>query len=353
MRLQMILDAPTFELVLTPEAALSIVQKEVQKKHWAKWEVEDIRLVYTPFWIFSFDVSAEGSQPSGRVALNATTGEVDEFVPQLLERPFKKARQTDSKSPKAEVESTNISRKEVEAVAPAKVASAVGLKKDSITVSAIAKYYVPFYRVWTTVPAETGDSYKINVDALMGAPLGSTAIPSKERGAEEATEETFEKLKSPAGWMSLINDTGKALRQGGPGGLLATPLGRWVIMLAVILVLAFLVFKPPSVGAECKPGDAYLSAPQFIFFGDTHLAPKRTAKGEFYVEGTCTFINNNRDPQSSCVRMNILEGKIPIAGNNTCVSNLVGGGVPVPKDFRIQWPGKVSAAYTLETQKVV
>ncbi len=348
----MILDAPTFELVLTPEAALGIIQKEINRKHWAKWEVEDIRLVYTPYWIFSFDVTAEGSQPSGRVALNATTGEVDEFVPQLLDRPFKKARQTDPKSPKAEVESTNISRKEVEAVAPAKVAAAVGLKKDTITVSAIAKYYVPFFRVWATVPAETGDSYKINVDALMGAPLGSQAIPGKEKGMEESTEETFDKLKSPAGWMSLINDTGKALQQGGPGGLLATPLGRWAIMLAVILVLAFFVFRAPNVGAECKPADAYLSAPEFVFFGDTHLVPKRTTKGEFYIEGTCTFTNNNRDPQSSCVRMNILDGKLPVAGNNTCVSNLVAGGI-TEKDFRIQWPGKVQSTYVLETNKVV
>src|SRR3989338_6310434 len=67
----MILDAPTFELVLTPEAALGIIQKEVSRKRWAKWEVEDIRLVYTPYWIFSFDVTAEGAQPSGRVAMNA------------------------------------------------------------------------------------------------------------------------------------------------------------------------------------------------------------------------------------------------------------------------------------------
>jgi len=54
----MMLDAQAFQTVLTPEAALGIIQKTIAQKGWKKSEVTDIKLVYTPYWLFSFDVIA-------------------------------------------------------------------------------------------------------------------------------------------------------------------------------------------------------------------------------------------------------------------------------------------------------
>ncbi len=351
--LLMILDSPTFELVLTPEAALSIVQKEIQRRHWQKFEVEDIRLVYTPFYVFSFDVAAEGQAPSGKAAVNANTGEVDEFVPTLLERPLKKMRETDAKSPKAEVEATNVSRKEIESVAPAKVASAIGVKKDAVSVSAIAKYYLPFFRVWVTVPPETGESYKINVDALLGAPLGIDAIAGKQPGWEEEGEQTLDRLKTPKGWIELANETVSTLSHGGPGGFLSTPTGRWAALLVLIVILAFFVFRQGGVGIQCAAAQEFLDGKQYYVFGEQYLKPSRTLNGGFFVSGTCSFANNGKEDATSCARVSLKENGVPVAPINTsCAVNVPPGGIS-EKVFQLEWSGSSQAKYSLDFEKVV
>ncbi|KKW37671.1 MAG: hypothetical protein UY87_C0087G0010, partial [Candidatus Peribacteria bacterium GW2011_GWC2_54_8] len=81
--------------VLSPEAALGIVQKTVLSKGWKQFDVSDVKLVYTPYWVFSFDVLAGESNPTGKTALNAYTGELNDYVPYLIERPLKKVKETE------------------------------------------------------------------------------------------------------------------------------------------------------------------------------------------------------------------------------------------------------------------
>ncbi|MBI5061550.1 MAG: hypothetical protein HZB67_04525 [Candidatus Aenigmarchaeota archaeon] len=52
----MLLDAPALSPVLTPEQALGIIQKSVSGKGWKKYDVAEIKLVYSPYWLFSFDI---------------------------------------------------------------------------------------------------------------------------------------------------------------------------------------------------------------------------------------------------------------------------------------------------------
>src|SRR3989338_3721390 len=125
----MLLDAPTFKTVLTPEAALGIIQKTLAARGFKEYDVTDFKLVYTPYYFFSFDVIAEsGQSPSGKTALNAYNGDLNDFVPYLMDRPLKKLKESEDK---AEVEPTAISEKEAKDAASAKLASHVGLKKDS------------------------------------------------------------------------------------------------------------------------------------------------------------------------------------------------------------------------------
>jgi len=226
-----ILDAVALEAKLTPEAALSIVQKSLAQKGWKKHEVADIKLVYTPFWTFSFDVvtGGQGPTPTGRTALNAFSGELNDLVPIILDRPIKRSKTAQEG---AEVESTSVSQHEAKDTAAMKIAAHVGgITKDMIAVSALNKIYVPFYRVWVNV---ADDTYKIEVDAAMGAPMGLDDIPTRQKGWDEATSETIDRMKSPKGWAELGAKTaGVAVGATKPGGENT----RYIILGLVILVL--------------------------------------------------------------------------------------------------------------------
>ncbi|MFH1442986.1 MAG: hypothetical protein ABIG96_03040, partial [Candidatus Micrarchaeota archaeon] len=255
----MILDAPSFQLVLTPESALGVVQKEVQHRGWKKMEVEEIRLIYTPFYMFSFDVRAEGSAPiTGKAALNAYNGEISDFIPQLMERPLKK---TKSGEEGAEVEDTAISPSEAKEAAKEKIAAQTGLKSEMVSVSAFTKIYIPFFRVWM----EVGRSpMKIDVDALMGYPLGIENAPERQKTWGEATGETLSKLKSPSGWVELTGRAvGAVMGGGGHGGgdahgdshgVSGDPgkTRRWIILVAFILVAAYFIFLQPTSNIKCN-----------------------------------------------------------------------------------------------------
>lgn len=359
----MLLDAPSFELQLTAEVALSIVQKEVQRRGWKKFEIQDIRLVYTPFYVFSFDVAAENAQPSGRAAINANTGELDEFVPVILDKPLKKVKATDEKSKSPEVEGTNISRKELESIAPAKVAAVVGLKRENVTASAIAKYYVPYFRIWVTAPAETGDTYRINVDALLGAPMGVETIPAKTKGWEDETEATLDRMKTPKGFLELGGETISSLgavasgKGGGIGGFLSSKSGRWLLMgVAIIAIVLYLLFRTTNASASCAPDSGQLGERQYFdSFGEQYLAPKRTRGGAFYVTGTCSIVNRESAEITSCLRVTLkTNGELtPSHSTTLCAARVPPGGVPTEKPFNLTWSGSSQDRYSLQVDKIV
>ncbi len=195
----MLLDAPSFKAVITPEAALGIIQKAVELKGWKQYDISDVKLVYTPYWLFSFDVLVGESSPTGKTALNAFTGDLNDFVPYLLERPSKKTTHTEEGA-EVEVLPTAISKAELAEAGVTKVAAHSGLKKESVSVSAATKYYIPSYQVWVDA---AGDSFKIDVDAVVGNPQGIEAIPERKKGWSEAAGEAVRKMKTPAGWIEL------------------------------------------------------------------------------------------------------------------------------------------------------
>jgi hypothetical protein len=361
----MILDAPSFTLNLTPEAALSVIQKEINRRNWRQWEVEEIRLEYVPYYIFSFDVEAEGStQPTGNAALNANTGELDEFVPTLMTRPLSKTRKTDDKAQSPEVEPTNISAKDVERVAAVKIAASTGLKKESVVVSAVAKYYFPFYRVWINVGGEHGNSYTINVDALEGAPLGLEAVAPHKGGFEDEAQVTLNKLGTPAGWMDLIGSIPAAFT-GGRGPIaeaLASKTTRWIILIIVILILMLLAFRSPSASPNCTTDPAYTGpgpALGLSFLGPQQVLPARTAGGSLYLHGTCQYSNPSSNQVTVCTNVLLMVNGQQTQVINTSCAIAYTGGVPSSSEFSLTWqanqtpagfgPGKYSLSYQTRT----
>ncbi|NYZ78018.1 hypothetical protein H0N96_01280 [Candidatus Micrarchaeota archaeon] len=356
----MMLDAQAFQTVLTPEAALGIIQKTVAQKGWKKSEVTDIKLIYSPYWLFSFDVIAvQGPSPSGKTALNAYTGDLNDFVPILFERPLKKTRTT-AEGVEAEVEPTSIDPREAKSVAQSKVAAHVGLKPENISVSAFTKYYIPFYRIWIDV---AGDSYKIDVDACLGAPLGLEQVPERPKTWEEATGETLQKLKTPKGWAEL---SGKALGAGGTaaasgggeGGIAGSKLPlKYLAFGAIVIVLAVLVLSRQfgSAGISCKVYDDFLGAPPFLGFGEPELEPRVARNGLLYVEGECALSNSGSGDASVSVQTRVKRKTTPeiLAVNLTMAPQLKPtGSTPVIKPFIVSWKGDKDGDYKFEYEKL-
>lgn len=306
----MVLDAPTFNLVLTPEGALSLVQREAAHRGFKKIEVEEVRLIYTPFYLFSFDVRAEGNAPpiAGKAAINAYTGDISDLVPYIIDRPLNK---TKNPSEGGEVEETAITIPEAKDATKDKIAAQTGLGREKVSVSAFSKVYIPFFRIWL----EVGHTpLKVDVDALMGTPLGLEGLPHKEKTWGEATSETLSKLKTPSGWVDLTGKLIGSLTGGGKGGghgeggnahgggagsvdHEGAGAGgfqpRILILIALVAVLAYYAFLQPATGLKCT-GEISSYRSGCILRGVCEFSAK---KGETVPVGTGAqiFIKDGRD----------------------------------------------------------
>ncbi len=341
----MLLDSQSLEARLTPEVALGIIQKELQHRGWKDFKVHDIRLAYTPYWMFSFDIIAgSGATPTGKTALNAFTGELNDFILMLLDRPINKSRET-MKGAKVEVERTAISFGEVKGVAATKIAAHVGgIKPEQVSISAISKMYIPTYRVWVDI---AGESFKFEVDAALGMPTGINKVPKHEKGWNEATNETLKKMASPSGWMNLIS---RAL--GSVGGLATSAKGdqgkftRYALLAGIILVLMWFVFGASGSGqVNCYLFEDYKTEPAWFGLQPSRIVPEVTGN-KYFVQGACEFLNEgNQENEVIIVQVRVVNDKDLIL--DTVVLTAVPPAqttTPTTKSFELNW--------TEATQKV-
>jgi hypothetical protein len=293
------------------------------------------------------------------------TGDLNDFIPILFERPLKKTRTT-AEGVEAEVEPTSIDPREAKSVAQAKVAAHVGLKPENISASAFTKYYVPFYRIWVDV---AGDSYKIDVDACLGAPLGLEQVPERPKTWEEATGETLQKLKTPKGWVEL---GGKALGAGGAaaegaagaagitgeGGGRKLPVKYLAFGAIIIILLIFLLSRQVGggVGVSCTVNGDFLGEPPFLGFGEQQLEPRVGRDGKLFIEGECSLNNQGGQSASVVVQTRVKRKSNPneILGLNLTMAPQLppSGERPTLKNFVISWQGDRDGDYKFEYEKL-
>ncbi len=342
------LDAPALKLELTPETALGMVQKEVQRRGWKKYEFGEIELVYVPFYIFSFDVIAEGGAPPGKAALNAHTSELNEFVPALLERPIAKVRKI-PEDVEAEIEDAAVRSSEVEKVATVKIANALGAKRENILISAVNKIYIPFFRLWVTV---AGDEFKIEVDGCLGVPSGLDALPKKDKTWDEAASDTVKKMSSPSGLMQLISGVGGEFAKLVSGKGTENKYLVWGVLLLIIVGVGFFIFQQFQAQVSCEPHDEYLSSPEFLgIFGSRKIVPLPGDGDILQIAGRCTF--NARDNRVVIGQVVVKQGGVEVGSENLNAS--LSANQPRVKEFIVSWPQTEGAAggFDLSFQKLV
>ncbi|MBI2446029.1 hypothetical protein HYV43_06590 [Candidatus Micrarchaeota archaeon] len=322
----MMLDAPAFKPVLTPESALGIVAKSLTEQGFPKFDVTDIKLVYTPYYVFSFDVIAqEGQSPSGKTAINAYNGDLNDFVPVLFERPLKTTKQAEDS---AEIESTAISASEAKDAASSKLAAQVGLKKDTIAVTAVRKIYVPAFRIWIDV---AGDTHKFEIDALLGVPTGLEALPQKPHTAQDDLRAVLDKMKTPKGWGELFS--GLFSSGGGPQ--------RFLLLGVVVLILLILVLSRQGIlgggTVSCTVADDFLGPKPFLGLGKQPLAPEFGANNTLFVQGTCNFVNSGQKATNMIANVYAKAGVRIVALQSVSAIGVPPGTTPVEKPFELRW----------------
>jgi hypothetical protein len=339
----MLLDAQTFEIALTPEVALSLVQKQLASSGYRDVSVEQIRLFYTPFWAFTFDVEGTAQPISGKTAINASSGDVNEFVPALFDRPLNKTRRT-AENVESEVEPTSVDRAEIEHVAQARVAAQLGVKKDQVAVSAFQKIYVPFYRVWITAG---GNPLKAEVDGCLGATFGLEGLPKKAKTTDEITKETFEKLKSPSGWFDLAGKTVEAVVAALTGKEGPVPgMGKetvWLILGGILIVLLlFSVSSQSQYSLSCKLDPQFIRTDlNLIVYQFQSVKPGFGPNSTRFVSGQCSFKTKVTDGVTVCpqvyVRFDGNDALVRFPAESIC-ARVVAGELATVKGFTIEWP---------------
>jgi hypothetical protein len=249
----MILSLPTYKLRIRLNDALGILDGIMKEKHWRKFDVASIKLVYEPYWLFNYDVYLEMkdqvkgtvSQTFGaRMALNGVTGDLAPEIVRVIESQPVETEKQISHSIEFDVEKLSIKEEEIKNVAKVKIAGQVGIGKEGVVVSGLRAIYLPVWRVFASIKGK--GTYRIDIDGLMGLPYNYQQVPERERGVLEITQETLEELKNPAAWGKYAKKAIGMVEKKGKGesqsiiqkiGLEKIVLGAIAIVIFIILVL--------------------------------------------------------------------------------------------------------------------
>lgn len=206
---KVVLKKPSFPISFTFEDTVAMIESLIKSRHWTEFDVAEVKLVYTPYWIFHYDAYLESIDEetgektvsdieSGEIALNAATRELNDEVPELLESyPLEKVKKP-PEGYKFEVIRPRISEPELKEIAAVKLAHKMNLAKANILISDTQLVFVPSWIVFVTVAEGT---YRLNVNAVTGETLGEEEVPERERGWIEVTQETLKELQEPGAWM--------------------------------------------------------------------------------------------------------------------------------------------------------
>lgn len=253
----MILENPALALNIKVQDVLGIIEEILKSKNWGHFEVMDVKLTYTPFYIFNYDTLVEQKVEeqtfsqgfSGVMAINSITGKLEPLLTKILEEQPVTYEREISHDLQYEIEKPAIREKEINETCKIKLAGQFGVGKDSMAVSGFRLIYWPIWKIFVTLPDKV---QKMEIDGVRGNPLNFEEVPEREKGWLEVTADTFAKLKKPEGWGELAKKTIAASTAGVKGAtgkptgeksskvsfwLLHSKVGVYTLILIAILIL--------------------------------------------------------------------------------------------------------------------
>ncbi|RLG21972.1 hypothetical protein DRN74_01000 [Candidatus Micrarchaeota archaeon] len=207
-----ILEHPALKLSLGVQDIITLIEEILREKNWKKFELLSFKLLYSPIYIFNYDLLVEQDVEgqtfskgfSGTMAINAVTAELEPVFSHILkERPVEYEKEI-SHDFDYELEKASLTKDELKETCKIKLAAQFNVGKDSVAVSGFRLLYWPIWRVFVTLPKGI---QRINVDAVSGQVLNISEVPEKEKTWLEITADTLKLMKKPEGWLTLSKKT--------------------------------------------------------------------------------------------------------------------------------------------------
>jgi hypothetical protein len=261
----MLLENPAPVLNIGIQDILGILESTLREKNWKHFELANLKLVYTPHYVFNYDALREeeikgqtlSESTSGVMAMNAITGHLEPVLQHVMEKQPVSYEKDISHDLQYEIEKPAITRKEVSESCKVKIAGQLSIKKDNVSISGARLVYWPVWRIFVTLPNQI---QKVEIEAVAGIALNFEEVPTREKGWLEVTTETLRKMKSPGGWADISKKAAGAARgsvktavtketdeetksQGITYWLLHTDAGRYTTLLILLLVFVLLIFQ--------------------------------------------------------------------------------------------------------------
>ncbi len=215
----MLLEHPALKLSIGVQDILEVIEAVLREKNWRKFELMNFKLVYTPIYVFNYDILMEqdvqgqtySQGMSGNMALNALTSKLEPVLTEIMEKQPVDYEKEISHDFDYDLEKSAITKEELHETCKIKLAGQYNVGKESVATSGFRIVYWPIWRVFVTMPKRI---QRIQVDAVSGQTLNIEEVPEKEKSWIEVTQDTVEKMKTPQGWMELTKQAADLTAKG-------------------------------------------------------------------------------------------------------------------------------------------
>ncbi|MFH1256722.1 MAG: hypothetical protein V1494_05535 [Candidatus Diapherotrites archaeon] len=249
--------SPSFKL----EEALKLIEQTIKEKHWTQFNVASISLIFTPYWVFSFEAfstagsgsgagAAEGESAgaeedfsfgavsdtqSGELSFSAVDSEVNEEIASLLDEG--ELIQQPEEGYKFEALRAKIRLNEAKEIAKIKAAHSASVPKDNVIVSNLRMVYFP---EWVADVEVAQGTFELTINGVTGEIFSTEEIPKRKKGWLELSAETLKELQSPGAWIKYSSEIGGGAVKAFSGSRFMHDKRFQIIVLALIAILVVL-----------------------------------------------------------------------------------------------------------------
>ncbi|MCD6229844.1 MAG: hypothetical protein J7K00_03515 [Candidatus Diapherotrites archaeon] len=207
----MLLDKPAVKSVIGLDQIISKAESELVSAGRREFELVDARLIYNPFWSFSFDALVEEHNEEGVVSLttgvskkavlDAHTGKLNvAILDVVLNFSIPNQNEPTDQFP-FDVIPLTVTLDEAKKGAVIKAAAMTGASKENVAVSGFRAFYWP---VWQVVVKSDGEDMNLVFDAATGVLISEHSFSGTSSDWGQAISSTASDLKNPLNWVKYL-----------------------------------------------------------------------------------------------------------------------------------------------------
>ncbi|MFH1664442.1 MAG: hypothetical protein ABH986_06620 [archaeon] len=238
----------SFPLSFSLQETTEFIKTTLEEKNWFDFEVIEVKIVFVPYYFFSFEAFFEDTNNNvsetvnGKMALDAMNSSLDESiaVPEETEL-VEKIDELPDNIPFEELK-FELNEK-VESIVQIKVAEHLKAKKSNVIIHSLKKVLYPVWIIDFSVEEQT---FQFRISGVDGSVISEEEIPEKELGFWEITAETLHDLQSPSSWInyttSVVSDAANfVVKNTFSGNIVHNLMHNWKYQSFVLLIILILI----------------------------------------------------------------------------------------------------------------